>query len=668
MRMQNRTRRWPLAGFVLVALAVGMAPAARATHFRYGHINWAPVGGTTIAFTVQGSWRRSDTPSFNPCINVATNAVTPCSGGDGLALPGDVIREDIGDTQLILGDASPPIGSPGGGLYYLVTSIDPTNNWLFGVALDPASLPSIDTTIEHTYATAGTYTARIDSCCRISPTVPPNAHINNPDLDYKVETTVRAGAGPNRSPVSTMPPIVICPQNALCTFPVPASDPDGDPITFRLSTSLEADTSTFRQPGPPSAPNAASIDATTGLYSWDTTGATLGPVALNTLYSTQVTIEEHNGGGAVTGKVAVDFFIQLVPKVNTPPEFSQPVCGSTVSTQTGVPVSFTVTASDVDAGDVVTLNVAGLPPGAIMTPALPTTGNPVSSVLSWTPLSSQAGTYIVNFSATDDQSQQTLCPVTVVVASQCGDGNIDPGEQCDPGPNVTGDCCTADCQREQDGTACGGPPTCGGPSTCQAGVCTPGAGGLDSDGDGVIDCLDNCPSVPNADQSDIDGDGLGDMCDANDCDVAHPYCLNVTKLVMKGATGTSPSGRASIRGDFVVLPNDQFDASAGLTVRVKERLETDYQMTATTCLTSGKGIKCDVVGTSTSPKLKVRLKNLPKSPVTYRFAIKFNKRSEPAPFEEPVTVTLTEVARGIDRIGQISDCSAQRTGIRCRER
>src|SRR5262249_26557732 len=158
-------------------------------------------------------------------------------------------------------------------------------------------------------------------------------------------------------PVSTMPPIVICPQNALCTFAVPATDPDGDPITFRLSTPLEADTSTFRQPGPPSAPNAASIDATTGIYSWDTTGATLGPATLNTLYSTQVTVEERNGLGNVVGKIAVDFFIQLVPQVNTPPTFSQPVCGTTFSGQTGVPITFTVAASDADAGDTVTLNV-----------------------------------------------------------------------------------------------------------------------------------------------------------------------------------------------------------------------------------------------------------------------------------------------------------------------
>src|SRR5262249_28169927 len=36
----------------------------------------------------------------------------------------------------------------------------------------------------------------------------------------------------------------------------------------------------------------------------------------------------------------------------------------------------------------------------------------------------------------------------------------------------------------------------------------------DSDGDGIPDCADNCPSVPNADQRDGDANGHGDACDS----------------------------------------------------------------------------------------------------------------------------------------------------------
>jgi hypothetical protein len=38
----------------------------------------------------------------------------------------------------------------------------------------------------------------------------------------------------------------------------------------------------------------------------------------------------------------------------------------------------------------------------------------------------------------------------------------------------------------------------------------------DSDGDGYIDTADNCPDVPNPDQADNEGDGLGDVCDNDD--------------------------------------------------------------------------------------------------------------------------------------------------------
>lgn len=35
----------------------------------------------------------------------------------------------------------------------------------------------------------------------------------------------------------------------------------------------------------------------------------------------------------------------------------------------------------------------------------------------------------------------------------------------------------------------------------------------DTDGDGVGDAIDNCPTIANADQADSDGDGVGDACD-----------------------------------------------------------------------------------------------------------------------------------------------------------
>ena len=47
----------------------------------------------------------------------------------------------------------------------------------------------------------------------------------------------------------------------------------------------------------------------------------------------------------------------------------------------------------------------------------------------------------------------------------------------------------------------------------------------DSDNDGIMDDVDNCPAIPNPDQRDTDGDGLGDACDAPDED-----CPNIGDL------------------------------------------------------------------------------------------------------------------------------------------
>jgi len=133
----------------------------------------------------------------------------------------------------------------------------------------------------------------------------------------------------------------------------------------------------------------------------------------------------------------------------------------------------------------------------------------------------------------------------------CGDGQISGGEACD-GNNLGGyTClnfgyyegtlaCRSDCGGfDVDGCQgyCGdqlvnGPEDCDGGDlggeTCQSlgygagtlaclGTCqgydTSGCYQGDVDGDGVYDSQDNCPNTPNPSQIDLDGDGVGDVCD-----------------------------------------------------------------------------------------------------------------------------------------------------------
>jgi len=67
----------------------------------------------------------------------------------------------------------------------------------------------------------------------------------------------------------------------------------------------------------------------------------------------------------------------------------------------------------------------------------------------------------------------TIAPAAIIGA--CGDGIVQPGEQCDGGPSAAG-CCTAMCTFAASGFTCGSAPsgTCDAQDTCNgAGVCVP---------------------------------------------------------------------------------------------------------------------------------------------------------------------------------------------------
>jgi hypothetical protein len=61
---------------------------------------------------------------------------------------------------------------------------------------------------------------------------------------------------------------------------------------------------------------------------------------------------------------------------------------------------------------------------------------------------------------------------------------------------------------------------------------------LDSDGDGIRDCLDNCPTKPNADQLDGDENGFGDACDSLLTLGPCPTSIQAGPETLEGATVT----------------------------------------------------------------------------------------------------------------------------------
>jgi len=455
------------------------------------------------------------------------------SGSDGRVIVGDVFREIVGSTTLVPGDFGTV--DPNGLLRYEVIASNIKQNWVIAKAeIEDPNAP--DKILLYTYSDINNngqpWIASIDSCCRTSPP----EHINNPDLNYRVESFVDLDPNkPNEPPKTLITPIVGCELGQVCQFFVLATDPDKDRMRWRLSTPAEAGDFTFVQPGPPDAPNFLVVDPNTGLVTWNTTGATISsdPNDRFGFYSTQITIEDLDPNGVPKSKTAVDFFIQVIKPPPSAPHFDvppTPASGTMRSVEVGDFLCFDLQATDPDPNDIVELGDASLPAGMLCAygpPKRTTIGE-----CEWTPSVSNVGGEIVVFTATDNNGLgaaplsfdieigNTCATAPPSVPDGDGDGIADLCDNCptDFNPAQTdldvdkvGDDCDNclgvfnPCQGEHDGD--------GVPDQCDICPFIYNPTQAESDGDGVGDACDNCPNDFNPGQVDTDGDGSGDSCD-----------------------------------------------------------------------------------------------------------------------------------------------------------
>lgn len=83
--------------------------------------------------------------------------------------------------------------------------------------------------------------------------------------------------------------------------------------------------------------------------------------------------------------------------------------------------------------------------------------------------------------------------------------------------------------------------------------------GADSDGDGVIDQVDNCVNVPNADQRDTNQDGFGNICDAdlNNSLLVTTADFAIMRSVLNQSAGSSATAAdADMNGSGTVTTGD----------------------------------------------------------------------------------------------------------------
>lgn len=176
----------------------------------------------------------------------------------------------------------------------------------------------------------------------------------------------------NGSPVLTVPGAQAGTPGQPLSFVVSADDPDDGQILRLTATGLPTG-AVFRQQG-----------ASKGKFEWTPSGEQTGS------YAVKVTVEDR-GTPALSDTKSIRIVVQ-----NRPPEISVP---ETQTVLTGNLLKYVVRAADVDPGQSLRIDTSGLPSGATL--------REISSSrieFSWTPKTTQTGTFQVNYKVTDNGS------------------------------------------------------------------------------------------------------------------------------------------------------------------------------------------------------------------------------------------------------------------------
>jgi hypothetical protein len=170
----------------------------------------------------------------------------------------------------------------------------------------------------------------------------------------------------NRPPSASSQSVTVD-QNGQAAIRLDGSDPDGDPLIYKLLSQPARGALTGTTPNLTYRPNANYVGADSFTF-------------------------RVNDGAVESDTATVSITVR---STNRAPTVTVPGPQSTSENQL---LSFNITATDPDAGQTLSLSTSGLPSGAAVTAAAGATG----WFFRWTPNFTQSGSYTLNFTATDN--------------------------------------------------------------------------------------------------------------------------------------------------------------------------------------------------------------------------------------------------------------------------
>jgi hypothetical protein len=324
-----------------------------------GTLSWTP--GSTQAGTYAVTFIANDNEG---CVRSATLNVVVNEGAGGNECP------------TITAPATQTVNE-GEALSFNVTTSDPDGD---AVTVSASGVPSGG----NFNTSTGAFTWTPGSTQSGTYTVTFTANDNNGCTQTATTVITVNDVGENNCPTITAPATQTVNEGQALSFNVTTTDPDGDTVTVSASD----------------VPSGANFNTSTGAFTWTPNSTQSGT------YTVTFTANDNQG---CTRTATTVITVNDVTGGNNCPTITAP---ATQTVNEGGALSFNVTTSDPD-GDTVTVSASGVPSGANF--------NTSTGAFTWTPGSTQSGTYTVTFTANDNHGcTQTATTVITVTEGTAG--------------------------------------------------------------------------------------------------------------------------------------------------------------------------------------------------------------------------------------------------------